>query len=348
MKSFLKAVVAGVALFWATSSIQAVEIAPGDGQACFLTLSGKVVKGDADKIADAIDKAQGEGKMTGDIWPSVCLDSPGGSFSEGVEIGEQLYERGVGTRVPAGAKCLSACAFMFMGGRVKDDEIDGAFRFLHVKGELAFHAPYIDLAASDLRYTAEEVKALFDQANRVSSRFVGLASQRSPLRLESPVKPSLIRELLAVPRDRMLTIDTVEKAARWGVELYGYRLAIGSRSARFFAQVCESYLKWSIDQEADSIAAVDAETYWTDSTTHRIPEGYDVPEGYGLADFSGTLPRYCAIKLEEEQGDDAVVSICTNDAVTGIRHGACPDFSTIVPDYYGLPPETRISGLAGE
>ncbi|MCF6272415.1 MAG: hypothetical protein L3J37_04370 [Rhodobacteraceae bacterium] len=68
---------------------------------------------------------------------TVELRSQGGYLAEGVAIGRLIRARGLNTVVPAGARCLSACAEAFLGGVER-----------RIFGVLAFHVPRVQLPAS--------------------------------------------------------------------------------------------------------------------------------------------------------------------------------------------------------
>ncbi len=46
----------------------------------------------------------------------VWFDSPGGTVYEGLEIGRRIRAAQLVTRVPQGARCVSICAYAFLGG----------------------------------------------------------------------------------------------------------------------------------------------------------------------------------------------------------------------------------------
>jgi hypothetical protein len=61
----------------------------------------------------------------------VFLDSPGGNIQAATWIGWRIRERGFKTAVADGARCLSACAMIWMGGEE---------RYLGTKAHLGFHS----------------------------------------------------------------------------------------------------------------------------------------------------------------------------------------------------------------
>lgn len=63
----------------------------------------------------------------------VLLDSPGGSLSVGLSIGQTIRELGINTLVPSNAICYSACAIAWLGGLQ---------RYITKSSEVGFHAAY--------------------------------------------------------------------------------------------------------------------------------------------------------------------------------------------------------------
>ena len=114
------------------------ELQSFDGKgrpALWLKLTGIIVKGDADRLEKVIKENAPQGRQTGRI--RLLLDSPGGSYAEALKIADRFR---LTTVVDAGATCLSACAVLFMAGRIEDGEAD---RHMHASARLGFHAPYI-------------------------------------------------------------------------------------------------------------------------------------------------------------------------------------------------------------
>jgi len=111
---------------------------------CTLRMSGGITDGDFDYVRQYVERFRTN--YEGDII-YLCLNSNGGSYPETLKIVEWLLSgegRGIGTVVPAEAKCFSACAFVFMAGNFEYDHGQVPARWLHVRGQLGFHAPYSD------------------------------------------------------------------------------------------------------------------------------------------------------------------------------------------------------------
>lgn len=80
-----------------------------DGQGEVITLTGKISLGDADRF-DSFLEAEGT------AFTEVRLNSPGGSVSDALAIGDRLRQEGFGTVMVAGDICLSACPYILAGG----------------------------------------------------------------------------------------------------------------------------------------------------------------------------------------------------------------------------------------
>lgn len=174
---------------------------------CFGTLRGVIENGDADTLRTVLDGQNIEyGKR-------LCLDSPGGSMLEGVKLAQLLIEKTKGTAIARGARCESACALAFMGGRRNDenDRGDHPDRKLHPLGKLGFHATALTVPRG--QYDEASVTKAYNLASQGLSEILQLMPAHEFPR-------SLLVEMLATPSTDMLYVDTLSKAARWDVDIY--------------------------------------------------------------------------------------------------------------------------------
>lgn len=110
---------------------------------CDFTLSGDIAEGDAKRLVDA------GFQEPANLPPTLCLDSDGGAFEEAILLMYAVEGFG-GTAVPAGSKCLSTCALVFMAGRSRDaDGYCAPNRRLSARATLRFPG-LADLAQSRL------------------------------------------------------------------------------------------------------------------------------------------------------------------------------------------------------
>jgi len=123
-KACLAAVVIGFVCIWscAASAMAAYVV---DDQ---LILSGQVVDGDAQKVAQALTSSA--------ITTVILRNSPGGDSVNGGNIAELLRQRGLRTAVSG--FCYSVCGRMFLGGRTRQYTDDYAPEFTNV----GFHGFY--------------------------------------------------------------------------------------------------------------------------------------------------------------------------------------------------------------
>jgi Bacterial SH3 domain len=102
--------------------------------------SGRIEKGDLERLARKVAEAQ----IGGVTSLTLSLNSDGGSFEESLKLANFVNSTGLPTRVARGEKCLSACAFVFLGGasRMADESQVDISRTLEMGAELGFHLPY--------------------------------------------------------------------------------------------------------------------------------------------------------------------------------------------------------------
>jgi len=127
MKKLLTAAVATVAIggclpanaaqFWVNQG------SPG-GYA--IHIRGEIVKGDADRFADAVRKG---GLKPGEA--TVYLDSMGGLVTEGIPIARSIKKHEWNTYVPSATTCVSMCANIWLAGHT---------RYVSTKARIGFHS----------------------------------------------------------------------------------------------------------------------------------------------------------------------------------------------------------------
>jgi len=247
MTRFLIALVATVLIPGAASAAD-FRLGGDESVGCRMSIEGEIVTGDAERFRDMLvayietvvpKDETGDHSAFFDDYPHeirICLDSPGGSFAEAMEMADTLaYAYRVqsdiaprvpglagdivwmiGTAVPAGARCEGACAILFMaGGHFShlgtSDNVRDPNRVLHVDGRLVFRVPGPDALA-----TLQRIGARLD-------RYI--------------VPPSLFQRIMAASPDGMVPVDTVEQAASWVIQLAGAPL-IADPSLGNLGRVC--------------------------------------------------------------------------------------------------------------
>lgn len=228
------------AALWAGAG-QAADFRPGGDATmdCLMTMSGTIQPGDADRFHQALTSVMRNpphvlnGKTVNSIVndgtpASLCLDSPGGSISEALKMADILYNYDalhgpsqdgywighLGTAVPAGARCESACALLFLAGGVNYEGDAGRLpmRVLHARAKLGFHS--VSLQVADGNYDAATVNQAFKVA---LASMEELTARQAILRL----RPSLLSVILTTPSDSMHYVSTVGEAAEWNIEIRG-------------------------------------------------------------------------------------------------------------------------------
>lgn len=82
-----------------------------DRSPCEIRISNAITEGDLATLKSKLPKDFEVGKA----GPTVCLNSPGGDFVEGLKIAHYVAE-GYATRLEQNATCASACSWIFMAG----------------------------------------------------------------------------------------------------------------------------------------------------------------------------------------------------------------------------------------
>jgi hypothetical protein len=129
------------------SVLSSTTTATGDDPVCNVRLSGPIVAGDNKKLESELDTVGPRGAPSdhalGRYRTTLCLSSPGGSYSEGLQIANSLLEQHFRTMIEPNAICYSACTLIFVAGNFQFEGQYFPDRRLHVAGQLGFHAPYI-------------------------------------------------------------------------------------------------------------------------------------------------------------------------------------------------------------
>ncbi|MFQ6185822.1 hypothetical protein ACLMJV_28275 [Sinorhizobium meliloti] len=183
-------------------------------------LSGDIDQGDVQRL-DAALKSSGITHAQ-DPWRRivVSLDSPGGSYHEGLDLALAFRRRGLGTIVRSGDQCLSACAIAFLGGTAlpkdpnpvsEEDTLPDQLpeRSLEPGAVLGFHAPYLAVPNDD--YDASVVTDAYRSAVLGISRLVAIADKLY-------VVPAELPKLLAPTKDELFVADDVDSVRFLGID----------------------------------------------------------------------------------------------------------------------------------
>lgn len=202
---------------------------------CNVRLSGEIVEGDHTRLREIYDLtgsgSQGKVFSGGQLAPSfLCLDSSGGSYAEALKIAKFLTGSGaIATVVEAGRSCFSACAVIFMAGSNSFHLGQAPGRWLHVRGRLGFHAPFLEKSKLPSRLSADDAITVYVSAQRAIAELIK-AFSLSEVDVDRQffsrpwVRKSLFLQMSLTGPDSLYEIDTIDRAGRWGIALFGLPL----------------------------------------------------------------------------------------------------------------------------
>lgn len=135
-------------------------------------ISGRIEDGDAQRLADVLGPEEETGAIV------VVFNSPGGSFVEGVRIGQVLEPLRGGNGDPAlngvvvlaGEQCNSACAVAFALAAMPRDS-GHSVRFVEVGAQLGFHMPFVPV---DQQAVRTEIAQAMDLTYQIMSEYMRL------------------------------------------------------------------------------------------------------------------------------------------------------------------------------
>ncbi len=181
---------------------------------CNIRFDGTIQTGDAQKLRKLLP----DDRAYSGVPPVLCLNSPGGSYEEGLKIAKFLLAANVSTGIERGAHCFSACAIIFMAGNTQIEGFLLRRRRLHVLGTLGFHAPYV--RPGQATYTSEQLQTMYQEGLRAIGRLIALEPGH---RNDEFFPKQLIVEMLKHGPDDAFLVDTVGKAIEFSIEVAGVR-----------------------------------------------------------------------------------------------------------------------------
>ncbi|MGJ8625896.1 MAG: hypothetical protein ACSHXB_02955 [Sulfitobacter sp.] len=297
-------------------------------------MTGPIVEGDAERLSVLVAQLRAAGRPF--FRKAVLLlDSPGGALDPALALTKVVVQEGLTTYVGDGRKCLSGCAIVFMAGTMQDgDDTRETSRLLHQRAVLGFHAPFAFDQAQDI--PAEVVQLLLKDAERGGSI---AASKLVRLSLSGILPASLVEELLQYESGSFLYIDTVDRAARWGIALQGsgdYKLHGGivqPEDWRSLSAHCNNWQHWTGDVAFENREVV-----------HSLPEnelsydGMDDNCGYtpfgNKVDFDVNGRRGTVERWQTLPGDTKLAAI-PQDALNGTLQAVDP---------FSAPPPQQVNG----
>lgn len=328
---------------------------------CDVRLLGEIEPGDASKLVAALQAVDWSSAPAGrprieteityfggkDI-PRLCLDSPGGSFSEAIRfLTETLHGVSYASVLEPLAECYSACALIFLGGHLHSgDGYIEHYRRVDVSARLGFHAPYVAPTA------AQNVDpVLVGKSYREGVQAVADLLDREPLLFPR----SLLAEFLRVGPDEFYTIDRVGQLAAWNIGLTGYRRptamtekqiehVCNNQRMRDDPQLYAGYMSFEAEpeQSSDSIPLGDRLIVRSEEAIEGVAGCTVEARLYGDTLFL-RADTTSVDAGDAEPRNDAQGDIMSSEAVLADTSAVDPDGYT--PAYFLFDPQTKLRTL---
>jgi hypothetical protein len=319
-----------------TTPSHAADVRASGSRLCAFNLDGPIVAGDRDRLDSLVSASRldefDERTMT------LCLNSPGGSFDEGIKISELIYGRGLSTLVADRNECYSACAFVFMSGVISDQI--APYRKLSSGAVLGFHAPYLSLSGA--KFSKEEVDEISQEMRKAILALLKISSRKTQLAGSDFLKKSLISRILENGPTDIFVVKTIAEAARWDIEIYD---AIDkdalTGNVDEMKNLCTNFHHANMDeQEPSPDLSVKLESY----ASKFQPDDFRV-----MVIDSRTKDTVCEIYPRTMKGSQRVhFYACSYDLWSSKSFGDCrayktsPIFGKSVPSFFVLDPNTKL------
>lgn len=269
-----------------------------------IALSGVIAKGDAAKLEALVDEVcQSRECDYQNTAAMLTLDSPGGTFTEGIAIANLMREKSVAAIVEDGSVCLSACALAWLGG--SSFHATGGVgtyvdRYVEPGSRIGFHSPYISPAAI----------AALPAEERLDTQASGLRLGISTLvrfLADFAVDPLVIDRIVAMGPDDVMVIETVADVVAFGGELPPAPVStLGLDRAAITLNVCEKLLALHYRTDLADVTAL--QTDYVQSPSGKTRDG-EVFFGYDIDDRPLTLAFCGAGASQMIPSDDFTVSL---------------------------------------
>lgn len=184
---------------------------------------------------------------------AICLNSPGGSVPAAVSLATFFWDNQIGTVIDENAACLSACSIIFMMGTENYADYNILHRKLHINGTLGFHRPAL-LLPEDQNYASAEVEKAFEIAIDSTLSFLQLANQQVSENAGPMMKVGLLEKMFSRHGQDFFYIDTVDKAGRWDIHVFGYE-APSTISLKEAQTACTNGVNWTMGLRANAANA---------------------------------------------------------------------------------------------
>jgi hypothetical protein len=228
--------------FIATAPATAAQIRVVDTSECTIELDGEISPEDIAKFKTAVGEIGEINTINSSddrFSATLCLNSPGGSFNSAIEI-INLFPLNLRTMIRSGHECLSACALVFLAGRMykglpakreQEDFGDVPDRWLSIKGKLGFHAPY---SPAD----GPGEKAYFAGVRAVA-KLVAKTAEQEGARF---FPPDLLAQALSVGPSEFFEVEWVHQAIHWNIRLADLKIEEEALTNCNIARACRNYI----------------------------------------------------------------------------------------------------------
>ncbi|MBO0905778.1 hypothetical protein [Jiella sonneratiae] len=269
-----------------------------------IALTGTIAKGDAEKLVALVETlCRSRECDVQNTAAMLTLDSPGGTFTEGIALARAMREKNVASVVEAGHVCLSACALAWLGG--SSFHATGGVgtyvdRFVEPGARIGFHSPYVSPAAIAALPDAERLETQASGLRLGISALVGFLA-------EFNVNPLVIDRIVAMGPDAVMAIDTVADVVAFGGELPKVPLsALSLDRAAITRNVCEKLLALHYRTGLDGVGALASN--FGEASTGKTREG-EAFLGYDIDDRPLTLAFCGATASQTIPSSDFTVSL---------------------------------------
>jgi len=177
-----------------------------------LRIDGPIKRGDAKEFAAIADRAvRNQVHTEGPVFVTVAIDSPGGDYEEGIDLGKLFWKNGYRTLVRSGSRCYSAAATAFLGGSFLGASGGwGPDRVVELGGNVGFHSFYV---------SSPETALLAEGIEQGKQLTILLTSYAIALRVDIKF---LVESLRKGPSE-LLLVKTVDQFRKLEIQLMGAR-----------------------------------------------------------------------------------------------------------------------------
>jgi hypothetical protein len=225
-----------------SGTTQSAEFTKSQNPNCAVQFSGQINPGDFDRFVQYTKPLVLSDNGGPEHGLTVCLNSKGGNLVEALRFAHFFRRESVGTVVGSGQICISACALIFMMGVGWVGETSFLNRKLHVGGRVGFHRPSFKIDSTELMQPSAVVAA-YDAAIRSVIELMIISNNRAPSENAEMIPSDLIQLMLEHVDDDIYFIDSIEKAGRWRIELFGFEMP-RLLTENHAVQACLNSLRW--------------------------------------------------------------------------------------------------------